>query len=171
MSQLKIFTNANLYIDGGSRIGQVEEFTSPTIAQKMQEVTGLGLTANAMVAVGLEPMEATLKFAGVYGNTFKLVADPDKKTQYQLRGNIDVIDATGKVEQKPYLATLLAACSEFNTGAAKKSENPGMEAKLNVFFYELQIEGEPIVKVDLDNHIYEVAGKDKLAAYKGNLGI
>lgn len=171
MSKMKILTNANLYVDGESRIGQVEEFTSPSIVQKTQEVSGLGLTSAVKVPVGLEPMEASMKFAGVYGDTLAIIADPDRKTPFTLRGNIDVTDSTGKVEQKPYLVEMLASCLELNTGAAKMNENPGIEVKLNVFFYELKIEGKPVVKLDIDNHIYEVAGKDKLSTYKANLGL
>lgn len=171
MSKLKIFTNANVYIEGGSRIGQVEEFTSPTITQKTQEYNGLGLTAPMKIPVGVEPMEATLKFAGVYGDTLKLTSDPFKKINYMLRGNIDGTDSTGRVEQKLYKAELIASNLEVNTGAAKMGENPGIEVKLNVFYYRLEIDGEEVLKLDVDNHLYSVAGEDKLGAYKGNLGI
>lgn len=168
---MNIFTNANVYVAGVGRVGQCEEFKAPTIKNKMQDVKGLGLAADMKVPVSLEPMDASLKFAGMYGDTLKLVADPSKMEDYMIKGNIDSHDASGLVSSKPYVALLKAACMELNTGAMKMGENPGIEAKLNVSYYKLTIAGEDIVEVDLPNAVYLVAGKDKLAAFKGNLGI
>jgi P2 family phage contractile tail tube protein len=171
MAEIKVLTGANVYINGGSRIGQVDTFESPSIVQKTMEYAGLGLTGAQDIPIGPDKMEATLKFAGMYGDTLKLVSDPHKKHDYMLRGNIDVVGSDGRTEQKPYKAEMKAYNLELKPGSIKRGDESAPEVKLGVRFYRLEIDGEEIVKIDLDNHIYAVAGEDKMGGYRGNLGI
>jgi P2 family phage contractile tail tube protein len=60
---------------------------------------------------------------------------------------------------------------ELKPGSIKRGDESAPEVKLGVRFYRLEIDGEEIVKIDLDNHIYAVAGEDKMGGYRGNLGI
>lgn len=171
MAKLNVFTNANLYLEGKSLIGQVAEFQAPTMKVKLQDVEGLGLTSKMSVPVGLEPMEATMKFAGIYKDAIGKIANPQKKTPLMLRGNYVEVDDSGVTAQKLYKIEVICSCTEFNAGSAKMGEDPGMEAKLNVFFFKLEIDGAVKIKADLDNHIWEVDGKDMLGPAKGNMGI
>jgi P2 family phage contractile tail tube protein len=46
-----------------------------------------------------------------------------------------------------------------------------LETDFAVYYCKLEIDGEAIVEIDVLANIYKVAGVDKLAKYRANLGI
>jgi P2 family phage contractile tail tube protein len=171
MPDLHIIKGANVYLEGKSRLGQAAEFVLPNVTQTMTEFKGMGMIGVVSLPIGLDKLEATLKWAGPYVDAKTLLADPHTVRTLMLMGSIDVFDATGRIAERPVLAEVRAMGAEEQGGGYKMAENTEYESKLNVLYYDLKMEGKPIVKVDLINMIYEVGGKDQLAGYKANLGV
>ncbi len=171
MANLHVIKGANVYLEGESRLGQASQFVLPNVTQAMTEFKGLGMIGVISLPLGLDKIEATLKWAGPYYDAKALLADPHTVRTLMLRGSIDVYDATGRIDERPVLAEVRAMGAEEQGGTYSMGENSDYESKLNVLYYELKMEGKPLVKVDLVNIIYEVAGKDQLGGYKANLGI
>lgn len=171
MADLKALTGANVMIKGSGRVGQVKKFDAPAVVQETLDYKGLGLLAAEQIPVGLKAMDATLTLSGPYGDTIKDMANPNKVVDYMIKGNIDVVDSKGRKEQKPIVVEMSAYNLEVKPGGFGHGENSEPEVKLAVTYFMLNYEGVELLKVDLRNNIYVVAGEDQLAAYRGNLGL
>ncbi len=171
MATINKVTNANVYVEGKSCQGQAEEVTLPIVKQKLEEHKGLGLLAPMEYPSGLDKMESKIKWAGLYPDAMAKLANPFKRVQIQVRGNMEIYDSQGRKEEKPVLATFLASGKESQGGTYKQNTNTAPESNLSVYYYKLVAGGKTIVEVDLDNTIYVVDGEDMVAGFKGNLGI
>lgn len=163
--------NANVYVEGKSCQGQAEEVTLPMVKQKMVEHKGLGLISPLQIPSGLDKMEAKIKWAGIYGDVMEKLANPFKKRQIMVRGNIETYDGTDRVTEVPVIATMMATGNEAGLGAVKANEGANPETSLTVYYYKLEIDGKVIVEVDIHNTIYVAGGEDMVSGFKGNLGI
>lgn len=171
MADLKALTGANVYIKGGSRVGQVKKFDAPSVNQETLEFKALGLLAAQQIPVGLKPMEATISLAGPYGDTLKDMSNPNKVIDYMLKGNIDVVDSKGRKNQKPIVIEMSGYNLETKVGGFGHGENTEPEVKIGVNYYRAVYEGVELLKIDIPNNIYVVDGEDQLAGYRGNLGL
>jgi len=165
-------TNASVYVNGTAFIGQAGEITLPEITQKMVEHSGLGMAGTIEIPVGIEPMEATIKWNSFYADVMKSLGVLGTAIKLQIRSNLKEYDATGGlVSEDPLVIYMTCQSKSFPLGTFRQHENVELETKLNVTAAKLEIGGEIILDYDATANIYKVGGVDQLANFRSNLGI
>lgn len=164
-------TNANIYIDGNSFLGQAAEIELPMIKHKMAEHNALGMVGTLEFFSGIEKLESKIKWNSFYTDTLKKLADPTKTMQLQVRGSLEEWKSTGRTKQEPVVCYITCAAKDFPGGNYKQHENVEVETNLAVYSFKMEINGAPVIELDIAANIYKVAGNDILATYKANLGI
>jgi P2 family phage contractile tail tube protein len=167
---VKRVTNANVYVDGNSLLGKVQEATLPVIKYKASDHAALGMIGTVEFFSGIDKLEAKLKWTSFYEDVLKKVADPFKTFSVQLRSSVETYGAAGRTEEKPMVAYMTVQSKDFPAGSFKQHDNAELESTLNVTYYKLVIDGKDIVEIDVMSNIYKVDGKDVLSTYRANIG-
>jgi P2 family phage contractile tail tube protein len=163
-------TNANAYLGGNSLLGKVEEADLPKIVQKMTEYKALGMIADLELPSGIEKLEARIKWKSYFSDVFRRFANPFSAIEMQLRGNLESYTSGGRSGEVPYVVYMTVYAKDLPLGNFKKHENVEMESNLSVTYVKLEVDGEPVVELDVIANIYKVDGVDIMAQYKANTG-
>lgn len=172
MAKIEInrLTNANIYVDGNSLLGRAEEIEVPTIKTKMAEHKALGMVGSIETFAGIEKLEGKIKWAALYPDVLKKVANPFKHVAVQVRGSLDSYDASGRSSEKPVKIALTVAFKSLPGGNYKQHENVEAETEYTAYYMKQTIDGQDIVEIDVLNNIYRANGQDLLANYNTNIG-
>lgn len=163
-------TNANVYTDGNSLLGRVQEIELPVVKQKMSEHKALGMVGTVEFFSGLEKMEAKLTWNSFYSDAMVKAADPTKTVQIQVRSNLETYDSNGRVSQVPCVVFLTAQHKDFPLGSYKQHDNVELTSMLSVTAFRLEIDGQSILEIDVLANVYKVNGTDILTDYRANIG-
>lgn len=169
--QINKITNANVYVDGESCLGRVEEMTPPTIKMKLAEHNALGMIGSLEYVTGIDKMEASIKWSAFYAEIWKKVANPFKSIKLQVRFSMEEYEGADRVAQTPAILYLTAQSKELPLGAFKPQQNTENTSNFTIMYCKLEIGGEEIVEVDVEANIWRVDGEDLLEQYRSNLGI
>lgn len=164
-------TNANVYADGGSLLGQAMEIDLPTVTYKQADHAALGMIGSIETFAGIDKMEATIRWTAPYPDAIKKFANPFQSIALQVRGNLETYTSAGRTDQQPYIVYMTVMSKGQPAGNMKQHENVEMENTLNVLYLKIEINGESVLEVDPLAQIYKVDGQDLLQAYKTNLGL
>ncbi len=164
-------TNANIYINGGSKLGRAEEISAPSVKFKLSEHKAIGLFGAMEFPSGMEKLECKIKWNSFYKDIMKDSADPFKLVDMQIRANMESYTSGGKDGDVPVVIFMSARYKDFPLGNFKQHDNVELESNLSVYYFKMEIDGEEIVECDVLANIYKVNGVDTLAKYRQNLGI
>jgi uncharacterized protein len=172
MAEIKVnrLTNANVYVDGGSLLGQVEEINLPEVTHMMSEHKALGMVGKMELFSGVDKMEATLKWNSFYPDALVKFADPRKALNIQVRSSLERYNSSGLTEEVACVAYLTGQPKNFPGGNFKQHDNVEATSKLTCTAYKLEIGGRVVVEYDAMANIYSVDGVDILADYRNNIG-
>lgn len=163
-----VLKNMNLFNEGQSYLGVVEEVTRPDLERIMEPWRGGGLNGPVDLDMGQSTPVMTWKPGG-------LVAQPLR--QYGVTRINGVMlrfagayqnDETGQVDALEI--TVRGRHKKIGLGSAKAGEKDSMEVETTCTFYQLVINGEEIVYIDLLNAIERVNGVDLLAEQRAAIG-
>lgn len=164
-------TNANVYVNGTSLLGRVEECTLPVITSKNAEHKALGLIGMVEYFSGIDKLTAKIKWNSFYPEALKAAADPFTAVQMQIRSSLENYQSGSRISQAPVVVYLTAQYKDFPLGTFKAHDNVELESNLAVTYCKLEIDGVEVMEVDVEANIYKVDGIDLLAQYRENLGI
>lgn len=172
MAEIKVnrLTNANVYVDGASYLGQVEEINLPEIVNMMSEHKALGMVGKMELFSGIDKMEASLKWNAFYADALVKFADPRKALKIQVRSSLESHDSSGLLTEVPCVAYLTGQPKNFPGGNFKQHDNVEATSKMSVTAYKLEIDGRVVMEYDAMANIYMVDGVDILATYRSNIG-
>lgn len=170
-AQINRITNANVYLDNGSLLGQVEEADAPSLNMLMVEHKALGMYGKREFVAGIDKMEMRLKFNAFYGNLMAITADPFTVHNLQIRSNLEVYTGGQRTSQQPVKIFVRGQFKKTPGGNFKAQDNVEYETMLAVNRMKIEHNGVSILEFDADANIYTVNGVDLLAAYRANLGI
>lgn len=172
MSQIEVkrITNANVYVDGNSLLGKVDECKLPEVKVTMSEHKALGMQGKLEFPSGIDKMEATFKWNSLYSDILLKVANPYKAVEVQLRGSLETYGNGGRTAQVPVVAYLTGAFSKFPLGGFKQHDNVEAETTMSVTYCKLEIDGVVILEFDALANIYKAGDVDLLETYKQNIG-
>jgi P2 family phage contractile tail tube protein len=164
--------NGNVYIDGFSLFGAFEEVTLPEIKTVNQEHKALGMIGKLEFPSGFDMMTVKVKWNGPYD--LGLITSSAVYTGQNLifmasRESWDA--AAGRYLEQPVRAYLNVRPKGIGGMNSKPMTDVDLETEWACTSYFLEIDGNPIVNIDINNSIYEVEGVDQLAQYRANLGI
>jgi P2 family phage contractile tail tube protein len=171
MATVRKVTNGNLYLDGGSLVGKVQEATLMEVTAKMSEFNALGMVGTTEYASGFEMMEMTTVLHAYDGALLTQLADPNTRHRIQMRCQIDDYSSGGVQQQLPCAMYATVSAKKLPFGAFQAHERVTQEITWAVYYCRMEINGAPIVEFDPVANIYKVGGVDKLAAFRANLGL
>lgn len=163
-------TNANVYINGTSMLGQAEEIDMPKLVAKMVEHKALGMQGSVELPSGFDKMEARIKWNAFYQNTMLLMADPYEVVNLQCRASVETYSSTGRTAQTPMVVFIRGQFKSVPTGNFKQQDNVEFESNMAVTYVKVEHNGVPLVEFDALANIFKVNGVDKLAQYRANIG-
>lgn len=163
-------TNANVYIGGASQLGKVSEVSLPQVTTLQSDHNALGLFGKLKFSTGIDALEAEFKFTSWYGDILKATNDPFGVQDVQVRTSIDQYTPEGRTGQVPGVAYIRGQFINPKLGVFKQHDNVETDVKMNVFAVRIEIDGKPILEIDVMANIYKVNGEDKLGTYRQNLG-
>lgn len=172
MPQITInrLTNGNVYIDGTSYFGQIEEVTLPDVKAVFSDVKVLGMNGKVELPTGIDKLTAKLKMNAPYAEILKLQANPFKTHNFQFRGSLDGYQGSALTSQTAYKVWMTGTFKNAPAGVVKQNDNVEMEAELNVTYVKMVIGTEEILEVDVLNNIHKVAGVNILSGTNANQG-
>ncbi|EAM6405827.1 phage major tail tube protein [Salmonella enterica] len=165
-----IITNANIYLNGKNFLGRAEEVKLPDIATVVQEHKALGKIGKVELPYGFDKMEGEIKWNGLYPEAAKLVANPFKVYQLQLRASVVRYAGSGRQDEVPLVVTLSVNFKKSPLGTFKQLEAPDLNSEYGCTYVKMMLDGEEIMELDVDNNIFRVDGQDMIADYNANIG-
>lgn len=153
--------NFNLYNDGESYLGVIEEFTQPKIAIAMEEWRGGGMLGPIMIDNGLEAMTAEWTNGGMVRQTLRQfgISRVDG-VLLRLVGAYQADDGSG-VDQVEIV--MRGRHQEIDMGNAAAGKETQHKQKFPLAYYKLSINGRVEVEIDLLNSVFIVDGVDRYA--------
>lgn len=161
----KVFTGANVFVDGVGLLGILKEFTPPKLENDTVE-TSTSIGKREIVLPTLKPLSATLVLSDVQPFILQAISNVTLKT-FKVKANAtaDTL-ATSHTKHELTLA-----------GKAKSTElpkfNQGEELSINfelalaLFIYS--IDNAPVITYDVENSIYAINGIDQYAQIRANI--
>lgn len=168
--EIKRLTNANVYIDGNSLLGKVDECKLPDVQVVMSEHKALGMQGKAEFPSGVDKMEATFKWNSLYADVLKQAGNPFKTVEVQVRGSLETYANGGRTAQVPVVAYITGSFKKLPLGGYKQGDNVEAETAMSVTYCKLEIDGEEIFEFDVLANIYKAGGVDLLEEYRINIG-
>lgn len=168
--QVNRITNANIYLEGGSILGQAKEIDVPEIKFTMSEHVALGLVGKMEFFSGIDKLEMKVRWNSFYKDTLMKFGNPFNPLQMQIRASSEEYSAQGRGSEKPVVIHLTAHSKNFPNANFKQHDNVEAESTLGVTYYKMVIDGVEVVEIDVLANIYKVNGVDMLANYRANIG-
>ena len=168
MANIDLLRNVNLFIDGRGYAGKVAQATLPKLAVKTEEYRAGGMDAPAEVDMGMEKLEAGFTLSSVDMAMLRrwgLAAG--ETTPVTIRGALQAEDGSVRA----VVARCRGLIREVDYGDWKPGEQAEVKAMMAVRRYRLDIDGETVHDIDVDNMVRIVDGVDQLAAQRAALGI
>ena len=169
MKVTKVY-DANIFVNNTSTHGQASEVTPPTLTAVMADSKAMGMAGSLELFNGFDKMETTIKWTYPDSDTQKVFANFRKPIDLMIRSSKAECE-TGEIVEVPIVMYVKGYSKTHPAGTFKAKEDTELESSLAVNYYRLEIDGDPIVEVDVMNNIYKVGGEDLLAERRQNLGI
>jgi uncharacterized protein len=163
----KILKNFNLFIDGRGYVGKAEEVNPPKLNIKTEEFRAGGMDSPAMIDMGVEKLE---------GSFTLLEYDKDVLKQFGLvTGNAVSVTLRGAMQDdttvSPIIIKLRGMYTEMDMGKFAAGEKGTLQCTIACRYYSLEIDGEKLIEIDIDNMTRVIGGQDKLVDVRKALGI
>lgn len=163
----KILKNFNLFIDGRGYVGKVEEVNPPKLSIKTEEFRAGGMDSPAMIDMGIEKLEGSFTLLEFDKNVLK---------QFGLiSGNVVSITLRGALQDEtsvsPIIIKLRGMYTEIDMGKLSAGEKGTLQCTIACRYYSLEIDGEQLIEIDIDNMTRKIGGQDKMIDVRKALGI
>jgi P2 family phage contractile tail tube protein len=169
--QINSLLNANVYNNGNSLLGKVDEIQLPAIKAKAVDVKALGMFMATEIPSGFEKMTGKMKWNAVYQDLIKEFGSPYATKQIQVRGNLETWDSSGRSAEVAVVAFLTIRFKDVLPAITlKQNDNPEQESEFSCSQYRLEIDGQKMIEVDSIANVFFVGDEDQLAKYRANLG-
>lgn len=168
--QINRITNANVYVDGRSKLGKAEEIKLPDIQAIMQEHKALGMVGKIELPAGFDKLEGEIKWNSLYQDVATVMANPFKAVALQCRSSIETYGAQGR-QQEVSLVTYMTVMFKKNPlGTFKQHENAEFGSAFSCTYIKQVIDGQEVLELDYMANIFRVNGVDQLQGYRNNIG-
>lgn len=161
--------NYNLFNDGASYMGLVEEIKLPKLKRKMEDFRAGGMDGPVGIDLGQEALEMETTCGGIMEDVLKqfgCVGVAGKMLRYAGAYQQDDTCAVKGVE-----IVVRGRHEEIDTGDAKGGDKTKFVFKSKLSYYKLSIDGKEVVEIDLLNFIFKVDGKDQLEDQRKAIGL
>lgn len=163
-------TNANIYVDGNSLLGRADEVELAFPKAKMADHKGLGMFGTAEFPVGIDKLEAKVKWASIFPevlSTLSIFASH----QFQVRASIEQYTSQGRIAETPFIGLMTGQFKDGGPLNFKQHEQVDFPTTLVVYHCEYYILGIQYILYDVMANIYVINGIDQLIGFRANLGV
>ena len=163
----KILKNFNLFVDGRGYIGRTDEVNPPKLTLKTEEFRGGGMDVPAVVDMGMEKLEASFTLSEY---------DVDILKQFGLiDGNGVAVTLRGALQDDTNTSAIVIKLrglyTEIDMGKFSAGEKGALACTIACRYYSLEIDGENLIEIDVDNMTRVIGGVDKLAEMRNSIGM
>lgn len=161
--------NMNLFNEGHSYMGKIDEVVLPKLTAKMEEWRGGGMDAPVDIDLGMEKLSMEWTAGGWLPDALKQFGALNASgVGLRFAGAIQS-DDTDQV--KAVEVVVRGRHSEIDMGNAKAGEDTAHKYTTSLSYYKLTVEGEELIEIDVLNMVKKIGGKDLLADHRAALGI
>lgn len=163
--------NMNLFVDGGSYIGEAEEVVLPKLSRKTEAYRGGGMAGAVHVDMGLDDdaLKAEWTIGGYKMEILKqMKAVAADGVQLRFAGAFQR-DDTGEVTAVEVV--MRGRHQEVDRGTYKVGDNSTTKVSTNCVYYKETVNGAVVTEIDVLNMIHIVDGEDLLKAQRKALGL
>ena len=139
----------------------------PKLTIKAEEYQAGGMDAPISIDMGMEKLEASFTLSEYDKDILKqfgLISGND--VQITLRGALQDDKTTS-----PIIIKLRGMYSEMDMGKFAASEKGTLQCTIACRYYSLEIDGEQLIEIDIDNMTRIIGGVDKLTEIRDAIGI
>lgn len=161
--------NMNLFNDGISYAGQVEEVVLPTLTRKMEEWRAGGMNAPIKTDHGMEAISMEWTCGGLMDEPLRQFGTLKHDGvmlrfagAYQREDSAE-IDAVEVVVRGRH--------SAIDSGTAKTGDASTFKVTSEISYFKLTINGEEVIEIDIINMIEKVDGVDLLEKQRTAIGL
>lgn len=169
MAQVNRVTNCNLYINGTTLAGMVEELTLPELKAKMSDHAALGSFGVSSYASGIEKLEGTVKWASFYKDAVIAAGNFITPVQLMVRYPVTKYTSGGAPITVQGVIFMTATFTSLPGGSFKKSDNVEISSGYAATSFKQMEDGETLVEFDALANIYKAGGVDLLADFRAAL--
>jgi P2 family phage contractile tail tube protein len=159
----------NVFADGVSHAGEVEEIDLPKLTRKVEEYRAGGMNGPVEIDLGGDKLEIETTYGGLmreilkqFGTTTVDGAMLRFAGAYQ-REDTGAVDAVEIVVRGRH--------TEIDFGKAKAGSKDPFKVKSALSYYKLTVNGEEWIEIDHVNFIERVFGVDRLAEQRRAIGL
>ena len=164
----KVNQGFNLFIDGRGYAGKVLELELPKLAIKTEEYQPGGYDAPVEVDLGMEKIEANFTLADFDKNALSLFGlGHNKPVACTIRGALGHGDGV----VTPMVAQLQGMLKEVEPPKLKRGEKFEMKVTVSCKYYKLEMDGQLVHEIDIENMTRIIDGVDYLAEARAAIGI
>jgi len=168
--QINRIVNANVYLNGNSMLGKVDECKLPDIKIIETEQKTLGMVGKIELPAGFDKLEGELKWNSFYADVWQAFANPWGFNTLMLRSSVDTYNSQGRVSQVPLVTTLTVASQVLPMGTYKQQDNAEFQGNFTATYIKQTMDGKDILELDILANVFKVNGIDQLALYRVNIG-
>ena len=184
----KVLKNFNLFVNNIGYAGRVEEIVLPKLSINTEEFSGGGMDAPVQLDMGLAKLECEMMLGEYDTSVIKLFGLRNAQTnavysfeginaeygkgRYKNCGNVPLtLRGALQDEEKqsviPIKINLVGAITELDFGQWKAGEKAGLKLGVALRYYQLIINNEVLVEVDVNNMTRVVNGVDQMNVISG----
>lgn len=161
--------NFNLFADGGSLMGVVEEVALPKLSRKMEAFQGGGMVAPVDIDLSNEKLELDFTCGGFVADLVKQYGLAKASGALLRFSGAYQRDDTGDVQAVEIVAR--GRYAEIDFGNAKVGDKTTTKLKATLSYYKLTVDGVVLVEIDALAMIFIINGVDMLAAQRKAIGL
>lgn len=160
--------NINLFLDGVSHLGVIDEATLPKLALKMDEWRGGGMIGPVMIDNGLDKIEFEFTMGGLVALPMARFGAVQHDAALMRFAGAFQDDSSGAV--KPVEIVTRGRYSELDWGNGKAGSDTQHKYKAACSYYKLTVDGIDWVEIDLVGGVFVVFGIDRYAEIRDAIG-
>lgn len=165
MSYPRKIRNFNAFLDGISYFGIVSAGKLPALKIKTAAHRGSGMDAEMGVDMGMEAMKSELTFDEFrpevikkFGRKERIVMRPAAMGEDDFEADTNIFTIGGRIIENNF--------DDLGAGSDSK-----LMIVMDVDFYQIEQNGETLVKIDVENGVRIIGGFDQLASIRQAMGI
>lgn len=160
--------NITLNVDGRGYAGQLSEFNTPKLVQKVEEFRAGGMNAPLELNMGMDKLEADFSLMQYSRDVLALFGLVDgNMVPITVREALESFDGTVTA----VVHVMRGKVKEVDPGTSKPGDLNPIKFTIALSYYRLQHGTTVVQEIDVENMIHFVNGVDVLAAQRAALGI
>ena len=161
--------NMNLFDEGESFHGQVDEVVLPKLTRKMEEFRAGGMNGSVEIDLGQELMTTEVTCGGIMEAVLKQFgAQKVDAVGLRFAGSYQRED-TGLEEQVEVV--MRGRWKEIDMGSAKTGDDTKHKHMASLSYYRLTVAGQELIEIDVLGMVERINGVDLMAERRKNIGL